>query len=84
MEHPFFKYPKNLYHAIYHPVTVKTSDEEAIARTAEYGDTYIHQEFPKMVFGQTVNNAEEEQHFLASRIDAHGNLDGPATPEEKP
>jgi hypothetical protein len=44
-------YPKNKYHADLAPVSVSTPEEEAkYPESAGWGDTYVHQEFPKSVY----------------------------------
>jgi len=80
----FNLFPKHLFHEKYPPIIAHNSGEEAVARTAEYGDTYIEQEFPKMVHGKTVNSAEEEKQLLDTKIDRYGNVQGESTPNDDP
>lgn len=72
MKHPFHAYPVHLYHAEKAPVIAQNAEDEATALAAGYSETYVPQEYPKMVNGVTANNAAEEAKLLGTAPPAEG------------
>ncbi len=47
--HPFHAFPVHLFHESKPPIVANDAETESKARADGYGETYVHQDYPKHV-----------------------------------